>query len=429
MADRPDGLPERLDSWKEIAGYLRRDAGTVRRWEKELGLPVRRLPGRGRSVFAYRSEIDAWLAMPRASEAAATGSDVGVAVSRARWVAWSGAAVMLAALSLAAWRFAGPRVRAEDLRVDVTEKEVIVSDREGTARWRYGFPATHNVGLPFTAPAGLVVGGRAPGVYVATENHIRYEDKQEEGGQLRWFDLDGHLKRSFSLTDTVTFNGTTYAPPWAIQHFSVDERGGTRRIALAAHHHVWSASLVTVLDDQWRRRGTFWHYGWIEAAHWIAPNRLLAAGFSNAHDGGMIALLDPGALDGQGPEPPGTEGHCDTCGSGAAIRMVVMPRSEVNGLTVSRFNRAVVQIAPDRILARTYEMWSPNEVIDALYEFTPALDLLKASYSERYWEMHLALERQGVITHSREKCADRDSPRAIKVWEPEPGWRTMKIAR
>jgi hypothetical protein len=53
---------ERLDSWKEIAAYLGRDLRTVRRWEKEKGLPVHRVPGGERqAVFAYRAEIDAWL--------------------------------------------------------------------------------------------------------------------------------------------------------------------------------------------------------------------------------------------------------------------------------------------------------------------------------------------------------------------------------
>jgi len=57
---QPEG--GRLDSWKEIAGYLGRDLRTVRRWEKEKGLPVRRVPGGERSaVFAYSEEIDEWL--------------------------------------------------------------------------------------------------------------------------------------------------------------------------------------------------------------------------------------------------------------------------------------------------------------------------------------------------------------------------------
>jgi len=53
---------QRLDSWKEIADYLRRDVRTVIRWERERGLPVHRIPGGKRSVvFAYREEIDRWL--------------------------------------------------------------------------------------------------------------------------------------------------------------------------------------------------------------------------------------------------------------------------------------------------------------------------------------------------------------------------------
>ncbi len=52
---------ERLDSWKEIAVYLRREVRTVQRWEKTEGLPVRRhLHSKLSSVYAYTSELDAW---------------------------------------------------------------------------------------------------------------------------------------------------------------------------------------------------------------------------------------------------------------------------------------------------------------------------------------------------------------------------------
>lgn len=50
-----------LDSWKEIAAYLKRDVRTARRWEQTRGLPVHRLPGEGRApVFAVRGELDRW---------------------------------------------------------------------------------------------------------------------------------------------------------------------------------------------------------------------------------------------------------------------------------------------------------------------------------------------------------------------------------
>ena len=56
---------ERLDSWKAIAAYLGRDIRTVIRWEKEKGLPVHRIPGGLRQgVFAFRGELDDWLAGP-----------------------------------------------------------------------------------------------------------------------------------------------------------------------------------------------------------------------------------------------------------------------------------------------------------------------------------------------------------------------------
>ena len=52
---------DRLDSWKEIAAYLRREVRTVQRWEKSDGLPVHRVPiGKQGAVYAYKAELDAW---------------------------------------------------------------------------------------------------------------------------------------------------------------------------------------------------------------------------------------------------------------------------------------------------------------------------------------------------------------------------------
>jgi tetratricopeptide (TPR) repeat protein len=52
----------RLGSWKEIAAFLGRNERTVKRWEESRGLPVRRIPGAGRSsIFAYTDEIEAWM--------------------------------------------------------------------------------------------------------------------------------------------------------------------------------------------------------------------------------------------------------------------------------------------------------------------------------------------------------------------------------
>jgi adenylate cyclase len=53
--------PERLNSWKEIAGYLQVSVRTAQRWETTEGMPVRRHKHSAvSSVFASRQELDAW---------------------------------------------------------------------------------------------------------------------------------------------------------------------------------------------------------------------------------------------------------------------------------------------------------------------------------------------------------------------------------
>jgi Tol biopolymer transport system component len=58
--NRPDG---RMDSWKKIASYLKRDVSTVQRWERRESMPVHRhLHDKQGSVYAFRSELDLWWA-------------------------------------------------------------------------------------------------------------------------------------------------------------------------------------------------------------------------------------------------------------------------------------------------------------------------------------------------------------------------------
>ena len=52
----------RLDSWKEIATDVKRDISTVQRWEQREGMPIHRhVHDKRGSVYALRSELDAWL--------------------------------------------------------------------------------------------------------------------------------------------------------------------------------------------------------------------------------------------------------------------------------------------------------------------------------------------------------------------------------
>jgi TolB-like protein/Tfp pilus assembly protein PilF len=103
----PESSAERLDSWKEIAAYLKRDERTVRRWEGE-GLPVHRhMHKKQASVYAHKAEIDVWwnTGRQRLEPAEQVRTDAEAAVSsrarpqrRAVWLALIAGAFLVAFL-------------------------------------------------------------------------------------------------------------------------------------------------------------------------------------------------------------------------------------------------------------------------------------------------------------------------------------------
>lgn len=380
----PQLEPRRLDSWKAIAAHLNRDERTVRRWEQELGLPIRRLPGgRGRSVFAYVEELDAWLkGIGAAGEVHDGEAATESATGEARVPTWRRLPAIVASaagivLMAAAWAYAN-RAPATPLRILTTPEGIRASTPAGALAWTYQFSTEYGWSLPTfdMAEPSRAMAGDHPAVYVATGYKVRRADEQAASGELYEFTPHGRLVRTFAFTDTVTIGGKSYGPPWAIASFAVSDSAGHRRLIVSAHHYIWGASLVAVLDDTFRRTGTFVHDGWIEAVRWIGSDRVLATGFSNRDDAGTALLLAADSIH-------------------KPIKTVLFPRSDLNRATHSRFNRAVPQLTESGFLIRTLEMPSQglNAVADVIYEFTPSLDLVSSRYSDRYREAMRELGR------------------------------------
>jgi hypothetical protein len=424
--------PERLDSWKAIADYLDRDVATVRRWERLHGLPVRRIAGRGRSVFAYVPEIDEWLrAMPPAevTAAAATPETIPQAPLETRST-WRWPLVAAAVIIVSGLFWSIPLLTSEPppVRAEVTATGIVAMDKSGREQWVYDFPHD-DVSVPKALYSDvLVMAGADPGVLAATAYYERAIGGSYRSGQLLWLTPAGALSRSFSFDDRLVIGGEPYEAPWMLSDFSVNEGGGKRRIAVAGLHKHWWPSVVTVLDEQWRRTGTFVNEGWVTELNWLSPDRLLISGFSNDHDGGMVGIVDTRALEGHSPASGNPKYLCSSCANGSPLRYVVMPRSEVNRASGSKLNGALVQMQDGRILVHTIEVPRIAEAVEAPYESSSSLELIRASYGDRYWEMHRALETEGKIDHPRDRCPDRDGPQGMTVWERTTGWQKLRIA-
>jgi Tol biopolymer transport system component len=168
----------RLDSWKEIAAYVKRDVTTVRRWEKREGLPVhRQLHARRDSVYAYPTEIDAWW-KARRNDLAGNGaadspaSAPGEALWRQRWVPWT-IAGLLAIVVVVAGTFAA-------------------KGREEKAQFRFPIlpPANTSVGTMAVSPDG---------------RHVAFSGTTDGGATRLWIQhLDSLTATSLPDTDDAT---------------------------------------------------------------------------------------------------------------------------------------------------------------------------------------------------------------------------------
>ena len=436
---RPPDNGSRLDSWKSIAAYLGRDTGTVRRWERTRGLPVHRVPGgKGSSVFAYTGEIDLWLhsAPDEPSTAAAESASVSLQTPPSAIAAprptvgsrWAVASAVVAGALLVGWRMQQPRANAADLRIEASTQTIAARTVDGKQVWVHRLDDEFIHPLSENSKASHVIVGDEPSVYFITSHRERRADNSIETGELTALNLDGRPRWTFRFDDTLKVGGVDYTGPWAVTAFAINDRFSPRRIAVAAHHWTWGPSMVAILDDSGTRLGTYANHGWLEQVQWVAPGRLAIGGFSQSKDGGLVALVDTSKLDAQSPEAD--EKHqCANCGRNMPLRIAVMPRSEINLATHSRFNRAILERAGERVIARTVEVPGAGQgAADIIYEFSPALELLNATFSQRYWEVHDQLFSDKKLDHDRNACPHRDGPPPIHIWSADSGW-TMKAAR
>jgi len=225
----PAGAPStsgRLDSWKEIAAYLKRDVTTVRRWEKREGLPVRRhLHQQRDSVYAFTAEIDQWR-LGRAEDHPnhAPDPETTTAVPSPVWkrpgVAWTVAA-MLALTTLSSTVLLVVRVRPD-------------AGRDGEVRFAV-FPPEHtSFGSVSLSPDGRQL------AFTATTADGR--------SQLYVRPLDTLAARPLPGTDGATF------PFWSPRGEAVAffAGGKLRCVDLAAGN-------VRVIGDAPNGRGGSWH--------------------------------------------------------------------------------------------------------------------------------------------------------------------------
>jgi Tfp pilus assembly protein PilF len=138
----------RLGSWKEIAAFFESDESTVRRWEKDRGLPIHRVPGgAGTKVFAYTAELTQWLERPRAGTEPTAFPGVREAIGPSGWpsrnritllAAGAASLVVVLAIVLVVRFLPAPAAHTPTAASSSTEVRAAGRNAEATAFYRAG---------------------------------------------------------------------------------------------------------------------------------------------------------------------------------------------------------------------------------------------------------------------------------------------------
>jgi hypothetical protein len=457
----------RLDSWKTIAEYLDRNVRTVTRWADQRGLPVHRVPGGRRgAVFAFKEEIDAWLIGQDAAELESEGRNpdpAGEAAAdsvpeRTKENPGGKKPVLLRAIR---WRIAlpalvvviGAATVSTVLHPVKSELSQLASVQYGTSTlegkaadgrtiWVHKYAQTFtNPKDYFTVATGMQEGfrladflgdgRREAAVVVPLRSGPNPYDLDQP--QIDFFGTTGDLLWSYLPDRTFRFGDHELKAPWSIQDLLVTTNGGHARLWAIASHHTWGNAFVVQLDPRtghdalrFVNTGLLRRLGELKTAQ---GTYLLAGGFNNEWDSGILAIISEDRAFAASPQTPGTRHFCDSCPAGVPDYYFVFPRSEINRVAhVYEDSVSEIRLSEDGIEV------SKNDAFESGREYTLYLlrrelpfSVVSLRYNSDYDRLHREWSANGKLNHTLENCPERMHPQPVRLWTSTDGWTELPV--
>jgi hypothetical protein len=470
MESTPAESPDVLNGWKEIASVLGRSARTVQRWERDLGLPVHRIPtpDGGVIVFALRAELVEWRARQSElatsqAEAAAEATDSaaslsssapylpspawepatapatdeaparGEIASRRRWwrhpvPLWAVPVVattaVLATVGAARWRDPGVPHRLE-----FEGRNLLAYSEGGRELWIHQFsrvvsrPESYKLQTNLSAD----VDGNGVAEIVAAVRFSAPRDTSDESDAVYAFDVDGSVMWSVQPRMTLTEGDRTFEGPWQVRDVVTGTSARGPRAWIAYSHHTWWPAFVVEVEPTGASHVRYLQAGRIHSlTHWeTAGKRYLVAGGAMLQPSrASVAVMD---LDGPAARWPLDNGPaltCDACPDADPVAMLLMPTAEVTKALFRPYGWVLLGTARGReITVATDDGFGWGSLLTFNDEFT----VTGFERSDMYWQAHQELERQGRLTHPAYDCPDRSALFPVEVWRGTAGWDMVEV--
>jgi len=352
MASTPNGKKENiLTSWKEIAAYLDHDVRTCVRWEQRYGLPIHRLDRDSKGkVFAYKEQIDEWLAARSANRPARPEN----VKEQSRLLRALPPVFILVSLAAAAYLFflkppAGPGLSAPaDFRI--SGSRLLVLNEKGRTLWPFDtrladlesgdFYREHfqekGVGPRYEAvwPMILIKDLDGDG---RREVLFSFQTRSEDGeGTLVCFDDKGVERWRFTAGRELTLASRAFRREYRVFGFDVEDfdgDGALEVLAISVHKPDWPCQVV-LLDAHGKPEGEYWNAGYLMEAKLgdvdgDGVKELVLGGVNNEYARGCVVVFKPGAMSGGSPqEDPGYR-WLDV-GPGSEAAYILFPKTDVH---------------------------------------------------------------------------------------------------
>jgi hypothetical protein len=395
-----------LTSWKEIAAYLDRDVRTCVRWEQRYGLPVHRLERDSKAkVFAYKDQIDAWLA-ERSSVATLHPERKGVArlLGRPFPIIFA-----LAGLAAAAYFLF---LRSVPTNFHIRGSVLTIVDQYGRELWPF---ETHLSDLePEETYRGRFQKKGLGTDYVPIWPYIMIRDINGDGrpevlfttqtvsenreGTLSCFDDHGHELWRFVTGRELEFGGVPFRAEYRIFGFNVEDYDGdgTLEVLVLSHQKPdWPCQAV-LLDPAGKLEGEYWNAGYFmdgQAGDVDGDGRkeLVLSGVNNEYRSGCVAVFKVGRLWGYSPQQEEAYRTPDL-GEGQQSAYVLFPKSDVH---------AAIQQAGDPINyfwihdGGGLTAWTCETQV--IYDLDRSLSCRSVTLSNTFQNYHDRFTREGKI--------------------------------
>lgn len=437
--NRPSATDTELTSWKEIAAYLNVSVRTAQVWEKERGLPIRRLPGGPRGRVSIRtSDLEDWKALGELSELKApqvTGQQTtgtGLRHFLAKRVL-PVTVVMLAILG-GAWALRAYLQRSgPPTSWRVEENTLFVTNERGQELWRHRFERTLAT-VMYDGPGAILAAyqadidgdGRVETLFPFFPKEIGqgYLICLSDQGVEKWRFTPGRALRSRSGEE---FTGTYRVYSYIVAPMGRDHE---LSIVVASTNHPEFPAQIALLAKNGVMLREYWHSGHIgqnRESLRVADfdkdgaNEIYASGVSNGYGQATLIILDPETMDGAATEVK-TKFQLDGFKPGTEKARILFPRTCINRAVWDYNIARDIHITPDlltvHVVEKEVDAASPPALV--LYKFTPPLALKSVSFASGFRTLHEILRTELKLDHAFSEDEEAAALRNIRYLIPSP---------